>query len=255
MDSTYKSFNESVYFYTFHKCASSLFSGYILPNVDELKHVDYARQIYSGAIVTQDQVTFEKFGHVYGPIRISANRDSPANKLLVVQTTDPYFIQDKKAVFFLRDPRDILVSSYYSMGFSHEMSPVLEVRNLQGAKRDRILEQSIDEYALGKAEEHKHFFQTLDYLATRCEKRNIMRYEDMIENFDLFSKQISECIPLRDEILSGIYKQTRPKIIEDIHRHRRSGRVGGFRDHLKSETIESLNNCFRDILARYGYSE
>lgn len=129
------------------------------------------------------------------------------------------------------------------------------MRNLQEANRDRILSQSIDEFVLAKAEEQKHFFQTLDCLAASCEQRNTIRYEDMIENFDQFSKQISACIPLRNEILTGIYNQTRPKTIEDIYQHRRSGRVGGFRDHLQSETIASLNNCFRDILERYGYPE
>ncbi len=39
---------ESVYFYTFHKCASSLFSNYVLRNIKGLVHVDYAVQISSG---------------------------------------------------------------------------------------------------------------------------------------------------------------------------------------------------------------
>lgn len=100
MTTTYQASAESVFFYTFHKCASSLFGGYILPNVDGLKHVNYARKIYTGEVAAQEQVTFEKFGHIYGPIRISVGKDNPAKKILVVQTTDPHFIKDKKAVFF-----------------------------------------------------------------------------------------------------------------------------------------------------------
>ena len=39
---------ESVYFYTFHKCASTLFSKDFLPNTEGLHHLDYARLIYRG---------------------------------------------------------------------------------------------------------------------------------------------------------------------------------------------------------------
>lgn len=246
---------ESVFFYTFHKCASSLFGGYILPNADGLQHVNYAKLIYSGAIIHEEHVTFETGGHIYGPIRISVDTHSPVHKLLVDPTTDPNFIKDKMAVFFLRDPRDILVSSYYSFGYNHGISPVEEIRKLEEATRNSILGQTIDEYSLAKAEEQKIYFQTLDRLVKKCDKSTVIRYEDMIENFDMFSRQIKACIPLRDEILRGIYNQSRPKPKEDPKQHRRSGQVGGFRDHLQSATIESLNECFRDLLCLYGYTE
>src|SRR3954467_281701 len=39
---------ESVYFYTLHKCASGLFSDYVLKNARGLRLIDYADQFYNG---------------------------------------------------------------------------------------------------------------------------------------------------------------------------------------------------------------
>ena len=65
---------ESVFFYTFHKCASSLFSGYVLRNIEGLRNIDYASRLYQGR--EPKSIKFEKYGYIYGPIRLSANPSS-----------------------------------------------------------------------------------------------------------------------------------------------------------------------------------
>ena len=74
---------ESVYFYTFHKCASSLFSRYVLRNIEGLRHVDYAYQIYCGKKIRE--VVFHEKGFVYGPIRLSARPVSTEYRILVTR--------------------------------------------------------------------------------------------------------------------------------------------------------------------------
>jgi len=63
-----------VYFYTPHKCASGLFSDYLLKNVKGLRLVDYSDHFYNGVPV--DDPTFEERGFVYGPIRLSTGPPS-----------------------------------------------------------------------------------------------------------------------------------------------------------------------------------
>ena len=88
--------HESVYFYTFHKCASSLFSNYVLRNIVGLRHIDYANAIYRGRKI--GQIKFKEKGYIYGPIRLSS--DTKIYNMLVKPTSDIYFIKDKVAIFY-----------------------------------------------------------------------------------------------------------------------------------------------------------
>src|SRR5438132_10534005 len=115
---------ESVYFYTLHKCASGLFSDYVLKNVRRLRLIDYEDRFYKGEPVC---VTFKEKGFIYGPIRVSNGPQSTIYSKLVEPASRTDFVRDKIAIFLIRDPRDILVSSYYSFGYTHEFSTVKEI--------------------------------------------------------------------------------------------------------------------------------
>ena len=242
---------ESVYFYTFHKCASSLFSGYVLRNIEGLRCVDYASQIYSGR--KNDAVTFERNGFVYGPIRLSANPMSPVYKRLVEPAIDSDFIRNKIAIFLVRDPRDILVSAYYSFGYTHGFSNVDEIKEVQEQRKIQIQSKTIDEYALEAAHGTLRNFETVDRLNKACTRSVVLKYEDMIENWDSFAKGLTKYINIKQQVLAQIYAQTRPREREDTKSHRRSGKPGGFRGKLKAETIAFLNTTFEAVLERFQY--
>jgi len=114
--------------------------------------------------------------------------------MLIAPVTENEFIRGKTAIFFIRDPRDILVSSFYSFGFTHCLSPVKEIRERQEADRKNIQTLSLDEYVIKNMDNSLKNFETIDRLSTSCEHCIILKYEDMIENFDHFSSQI---YPLR----------------------------------------------------------
>jgi hypothetical protein len=244
---------ESVYFFTFHKCASTLFSSYILKNIDGLKNIDYASAIYSGEIGPNQVLEFNERGFIYGPIRISADADSPVSKMLVKPTTNHDFIRDKVALFFLRDPRDILVSSYYSFGFTHGFSIVDEIRDKQEQIRRETRDKTLDNYVLQSANKQIIFFQTLYDLSRVCDRSTIIKYEDMISNFDIFANQLVKYVSIKDEIIEGIYEKSRPQETEDLTSHRRSGRIQNFRQKLKQETIQALNRQLAHTLELFGY--
>ena len=235
---------ESVYFYTFHKCASSLFSDYVLKNIDGLRHVDYDSLIYNGEM-GPGRPTFEKMGHVYGPIRIySCPSTLPVYKLLVEPTTKREFVRDKIAVFLVRDPRDILVSAYYSFGYSHELSPVEKIRRLQESLRSDIRKMSLDEYVLEFAGWESKKFEILGRLANACERGVVLKYEDMIHDFGHFIARLRQYLPMEEDVADTIYCTTRPKHTEDAASHRRSGQAGAFRDKLEDKTVETLEKSW-----------
>lgn len=244
---------ESVYFYTFHKCASTLFSSYVLKNINGLYHIDYSAQVFSGFRKAYRKLTFKKRGFIYGPIRVSSDLSAPVGRRVVKPTIQPEFIRDKIALFLVRDPRDILVSSYYSFGFTHSLSDAEEVREHQLAVRRSVKEKLLDEYVLSEADTQVNYFKKMYELSETCTHGTILRYEDMIHNFDEFADKLCQYVSIEDAALEGLYQRSRPKQSEDTSSHRRSGQVGGFRDKLQEGTIQAVNKKMAGILTLFGY--
>ena len=217
--------------------------------------MNYASQLYKGKRSHKKELEFRKNGFLYGPIRISAYVQGPVAKKLVNPTIKHDFVRDKIAIFFIRDPRDILVSSYYSFGFTHGLSQVNTIKVRQEANKSRISEMTLDEYVLESAEKQVELFKTLYGLSKACRRGVVLRYEDMINDFDGFAEQLRKYITLEDATIGEIYQKTRPMEKEDVTSHRRSGKVGGFREKLEKSTIISVNNKLAEILTLFDYRE
>ena len=246
-----KSSHESVCFYTFHKCASSLFSGYVLKNIEGLRHVDYAKQIYRGGKI--GNLTFDKSGFVYGPLRLSIDPVLPAQKRLLDLVSDNDFIRGRISLFLVRDPRDILVSAYYSFGYTHGVSRVKEIRERQEQTRNEIQGKTVDEYALDAVRTMLGHFETAVELNEACPRSVVLKYEDMIGNWDCFANDLTQYMEINQAVLTQIYERSRPREKEDLSSHRRSGEAAGFRGKLKEETLASLNRSLKEVLQRFQY--
>ena len=168
-------------------------------------------------------------------------------------TSDPEFVRDKIGIFFVRDPRDILVSSYFSFGYSHGLSPVDELRDLQQGARSEIQAVSLDEYVLASAKEIGRNFEILWDLKNACQRSVLLKYEEMIENFDLFLSQFTKFVSVDPSVAREIHERSRPSQKEDASSHRRSGQVGGFRGKLKPETLDILAKELGPILSKFNY--
>jgi hypothetical protein len=242
---------ESVYFYTLHKCASALFSDYVLKHVRGLRLVDYADQFYKGLLV--ENVTFEERGFVYGPIRLSTGPPSTEYSRLVEPVSSTDFVRDKLAIFVIRDPRDILVSAYYSFGYSHGFSEEKEIQEQQQRVREAIQSKTIDDYVLEIAPWMLTHFQTVDRLAQACERGIVLKYEDMVNNWDKFSSELTRYLDLGRKTLRRGYKQSRPRKKEDLTSHRRFGKTGAYKEKLLPSTVNGLNLIFAPVLTRFQY--
>jgi hypothetical protein len=238
---------ESVYFITFHKCASSLFGRYVLLRIKGLRHINYQKMLYDGTGI--DKLLFEKKGHLYGPIRLSARKCK-----VVTHISMKDFLNDKIAIFLIRDPRDILVSAYYSQGYTHSFSKVASLRQKQKEKRRLVQSMTVDEYAIEFAPKVLGDFGLLQRLERTCSRKALLRYEDMVDNWDRFVEGFGSYLDVGPDLFGEMYKRTRPKAREDVSSHRRSGKPGGFRAKLDPYTISSLNATFEKVLERFEYS-
>jgi hypothetical protein len=243
--------HDSVYFYTFHKCASTLFSNLVLKNLEGLRHIDYASRIYNGEKIKR--LVFEKKGFVYGPIRLSVDPASAEFTQLVNPLCDLDFVRENIVIFLVRDPRDILVSGYYSFGYTHGFSPAYEIRLIQEQRRKRIQNESIDQYAMEAANSVENHFEKLYQLREACHRSVILKYEDMIDHWELFVEDLTRYVDIKENILKKIYSNSRPLEKESRESHRRSGRVGQFRSQLQKTTITYLNKTFESILEKFQY--
>lgn len=243
---------ESVYFYTFHKCASSLFSTYLLKRVSGLRHCDHAAEMFRRGGLKRP-VTFAGQGYVYGPLRLSSSKDSDGYRLVIALVSERDFVRNKPCVFMVRDPRDILVSSYYSFAYTHPLSPVAEIREQQLRERGEVQSMTLDDYALSQAEERRRNFACLDDLYTACSRGVLLRYEDMVEDFDRFAEGLCTHLDIRPRVLRNLERRSRPRRQADNSQHRRSGRPGQFREVLRPETISRLNEQLGETLKVFGY--
>src|SRR6185369_12259188 len=131
-------------------------------------------------------------GHIYGPLRLTRTFDSPKLSALIESVTQPGFICDKTAVIMVRDPRDFLVSSYYSFGFSHQLSPVEEISATQQKFRNEIQSMSIDDYVLNHYDQIEDGYNRVAALRKACRKCIVLRYEDMIDDWQTFSDGLTK---------------------------------------------------------------
>ncbi len=247
---------KSIMFISFHKCATSYFSSYVLKNTVGYEHVDYLSELYkyqeNNPIFQSIKPHIEEQNHVYGTVRIQ-DTDHPRYAFVESLFYNENFSSIKK-IYWVRDPRDILVSMYFSFGFTHGLSINEEFRNYQLKERNRISQQSLDEFIIDEAPKIRKKFLRMLELMNSDPNYILLKYEDMINNFENFYSKLTEFIPLDENIKTEIFNNTRPRIQEDNTQHQRSGAVSGYKDKLKPETVKILNTELRSILNRFDYN-
>lgn len=165
-----------------------------------------------------------------------------------------------KIVLMVRDPRDILVSSYFSTAFSHP--PPGELSDKRAAfeqKRAWAKSIQIDEYVLAEAPRLlKNLQRYNQLLLSRYPHTLVLRYEEMIGDFEgWLSKLIhytgcTVTASLRQKLLENHHRQ-RP-VGENIDRHLRKGVAGDYREKLQPETIAELDKLLGNLLPVFGYA-
>jgi hypothetical protein len=174
-------------------------------------------------------------------------------------TFSPQFINGAK-VLLVRDPRDVLVSLYFSDAFSHEIPAPAgthdDVHRLMTARRQRAREIDIDSFVLEEARglflSYQNYVPLLGFESTA-----LIRYEDIIfDKASLIDTVVRhfgwQC---DDELSRDILKavDVRPAD-EQPERFIRQVSPGDHRAKLQSSTVDSLSRWFSPIMEAFGYA-
>lgn len=250
-----KSFSFSV-----HKAGSSLMAGLLRSYCESVKFpaVNIPETLFNQGFLEKDWHTLSEVselivdGYLYFGFRALPEILNPEYSSMGV---DP---RDYKTCLLVRDPRDCLVSQYFSMGrqqaSSHalpKINPESFINSLKSQKN-----QEIDSYVLTHSP--VLFNKLTAYLSVLKDNPNILifRYEDIYFDKYQFLLDILEWtgIPIKIDVVKKVAEKhdIRPQK-EDVNSHIRKGQPGDHIEKLSPKTIAEVSDRFRDLMSNYGY--
>ena len=236
----------SVLFFSYYRCGSMFLSRALrdLAGANGFQHLDYDSYF---AKVNQDESArlfrrdfLEKAFHPHGLYFGTLRRAYP------IPDQEKY-----RSVVLLRDPRDCLVSHYYSIRESHTLN---NFDNLRARKEARALE--VDEWVLQHAEEYRRDFLDFHHRLLGTPGVLFLPYEEMVTAFPDFIRKVVEHTGMnRDQAtVDRIIAEADFSVAgESILSHKRSVKPGNHRKKLKPETVKQLNEALAEVLELYDY--
>lgn len=246
-------FND-VYAFSIHKAGSSLMHKMIadVSNYSKIPSVSIPDLLFKEGISDEWQsdismsLFFER-GRIYYGFR----------NLPKFMTGENFSLTNKKAVLLVRDPRDALVSQYYSLSgkyISHQLPQKNSEVFIERLQKTASL--SIDDYVLQAAPNHlnklKEYRLGLNFNNVLLKNYENIYYDKinfLSEIFSHFELDVDKEIILRVALQNDIRPDS-----EDITKHIRKGTPGDYKEKLCSTTICKLNELFKDEVKWFGYS-
>lgn len=242
------------YAFSIHKAGSTLMHKMIAEvcRGAKIPCVSIADTLFCEGFMENDWGGHPGIRQLIGPGRVYYGFRSLPDALL----DDSLQLKNKRSVLLVRDPRDALVSQYYSFGGKHPSHVKPEKSKsviLQNAKKTEHM--TIDEYVLSVAQGH---LRRLNSYRTNLDFDNVLlrRYEDIFFDKRKFLGEIFNHfgIEVPGTVLDKVAARNdvRPEV-EDPTKHIRKGTPGDHAEKLRPETIEELNKLFANVCKCYGY--
>lgn len=244
-----KNFN-SVIFWTTHKCASTFIAKFLesIAKASNLEHLDYAGNIWSVgnaikldnpySIESECSFLYRKYGEIYGPMR-----------------TPFEFINRSKLnnIFFLRDPRDIIISNYYSTAYSHSIPSHNYTKKLLLQKRTKTKKMDINDYFLEQIESWViGQYEMYKFFKENSELTSVHKYEDLKENPNQTFLRITKSmnIDISEELMNNLISSFEEPFKKKLNKklHIRNGKSRQFEHELNRDTIIKGNEKLRGLL-------
>lgn len=183
---------------------------------------------------------------------MSAYPKSPVYSKVVRHIFDDGFLTDFKIIFFVRDPRCRLLSSYRAFGFTHELSENKKIIILQSSERSAIKKLDISEYIHKNIKKNILYYENLINLSKKSEQFTFLRYEDMLYRWDEFIKRLRSIVELSVESENELKKKIRlPKTHKKYNYEEGDSWAAGY--DVSPKTINYVNSGFFHILDYLGY--
>lgn len=242
---------ESLFFFTFHKCASVFISRCVLQRARGVRHIDHAARMFAGEKVTLGE--FDRIGHLYGPLRLSAEGD--VLEQLVAPALAAARRDGVRACLMVRDPRDMLVSMFFHSRDGQSLRQGMPGARRKEQEREAALRLDIDEYVLQTAPRFLEGCERAVHLVSDRPATCVLRYEDMVDRWSTFAGQLQAAFDLPQRWMRTIEKESRPNEVERPGAHKRSGATGDHRRKLLPATIIELTHRFESVLRTFGYGD
>lgn len=245
----------SVLFFTTHKCASTLMLRmFVLINKHclNLTHLNLAAFMWDAqggsGLTVHEQIGrrpthyFRDHGIIYAPLR---------------SYFDISHLSTAKPILMLRDPRDILVSGYYSARYSHRPPADPKRREAFLRHREDLQNISVEDYVMAYA---PHTLKLYDEYRAHIPRRALLTYEQMWTDFSCFLSALADLLEVEfsSSLVDELTRMAAPPENagqENINSHRRKGIPGDYRDKLSPEVANELTSLFADNLEwMYGQS-
>ena len=174
----------------------------------------------------------------------------------------PYeYEENLKYIIHYRNPLDILISQYYSFGYTHPVPDKSKVWYEEFIKKREIIQsQTLDEYCLSQKnidDINEKYNSLFNWIEKYKHKENVFisDYDDMYYNFEDWLKKIFDFLSLKtyNETLSMFEKEFKNSNeehiktdVKDVKRHHRSGLSKQYLIELKKTTIEFVISKLSD---------
>jgi hypothetical protein len=170
-------------------------------------------------------------------------------------------LESYKVILVVRDPRDILVSKYYSKKESHDSPPI------SGKKREKFMEErdfaskvSIDKFVLEKCNRiRSQYDEYIECLLEEYPNVYVTKYENMANDVESWLDHLLEYLELspsqklRSEIIGEALSIQSKE--EDKKDHNRKGSPGDYKNKLTKSTINKLNKKFGKVIKKFDFNK
>lgn len=255
---------KDVLIYTVHK-AASMFLHKIAGDIAKEYKIDYFsinQPDNFDAIKSTSWMEYaSKNGRhgIFGPIRAGE-----------AEPNIPTEFRDYRAILHLRDPRDVLVSLFYSNVYSH---PNAGGFTADAQKRKSWEDIGVDAFVLSRSAQFREYYNSLIQGVLNEPGVIFVKYETMVNDYERWLTQFMSAFEEFPVPIGGLaskvgLRKTREKIFnkllsrykddftiadENIKKHKRQIVPGDHARKLRPETIEKLNVELSDVLKTLNY--
>lgn len=239
---------DSFYVFALHKSGSTLMNNMLMRVFEaaEIAQITIPDLVFMAGlpneILNAEDVYFER-GYCYRGYRAFP------------EYLHKFDLSAKKKVLLIRDPRDMVVSNYFSAAKSHVIPETGPVRELFLAKRQEASSTDIDDFCLVNIDQFIDEFRSYEHLLGTDIR--IYRYEDVVFNKAAWLRDMLSYFGVAADPAAVSHAAREFDVIPSEERpdqHIRQVHPGNFRKHLRKETIVKLNERLKPILEKHNYS-
>lgn len=234
------------------KSGSSIFNSICadLAKVNGYRYVDVAGKLFAAGVIERiwgpdpEIETLLRPGNLYGGFR----------SLPPALAASPVFKSARKAVL-VRDPRDVLVSEYFSNAYSHTLPTEGQGKDRFAMEREKARSAELNDYVRGRIKDIKR--TSAPFLALKDDANTaIFRYEDVIFHKDVLIRGVCRFFgwTASDELIRQIlsWADVRPDVERPTEFIRRVT-PGDYKEKLLPDVSAEISHELTDFMTAYGY--